>query len=177
MRFLLGDMTISEAAVQETLGRAGMVPTVGRDWPADASIPRFNAFVDPAGTERLGKWIAERSNPMRPNVVLVWNDPDTSVLAHIVCRELGIRWVCAYDEGGLIESRGRIEPGERVLLLADAFRNDEDIKALVALSSMQGGTIVGAASLVSTEPLETRRQEIGTVVSCFTRRSVGGPGA
>lgn len=129
------ELTISE--IDDLLGRS---PTSIGDG--------FVGLGDPEGTERLGRALAERCASLEPTCLLVWERPHDLVLAHVAARALGVPAVRAFNLDGLVSFEGDFPPGRRTVLLADAFRAAEPVRAMCALAAQQGQQVVGAAALV-----------------------------
>ena len=88
-----------------------------------------------------------------PPVVLIWERPEDVALAHVVGRELGLPVVRAYDADGLVGHGPGIEPGSRLLLVADAIRDGYVVRAAHALAGQLRGRLVGTAVLIDTPAL------------------------
>ena len=140
----------------ELLRRGGMAKLSRR--PADdvdetdneprVDISKYNGVLDPAGVETLGQRLAKQLLPLQVNAVLVWEDIEDLVLAHVVARELGVAVVRAFDDGGLVRSEGVIEPGNNVVVLSDTFRDGTVVRALGSLIELHKAHLVAFASLV-----------------------------
>jgi len=119
--------------------------------PVDPTgLSKYSALSDPDGAERLGLAVAERVRGRGANVVVIWEEPEDAVLAHIVARELGVRTVRTWNEEGLVGHAGTLPDTPRALLLADAFRDVEPLLAMKAFVEQQGGSVVAAGVLVTT---------------------------
>ena len=157
-------MTSREHAMQSadvlSILRSAGLPIDGTTADDEEAIPAFDTFRDPEATVAVGRALARRVTPLRPDVLVVWDDPDECVLAHVVGLELGTRWVRAYDESGVVRLVGDL--GQvRAVLLADAFRTGYRVRALAELVTQQGGSVVGAAALVATRALDEAAKALG----------------
>jgi hypothetical protein len=125
----------------------------------------YNGLLDPRGVELLGGELAARARDLGPSVVLIWERPEDVALAHVVGRELGLPVVRAYDADGLVGHGPGIEPGSRVLLVADAIRDGYVVRAAHALAAQLRGRLVGTAVLIDTPALDDVAAEAGPVVA------------
>jgi hypothetical protein len=146
--------TIDATEMRGLLEAGGMSwpEPVGEDGLSDPSaLPKYNPLRDPEGAERLGKAIAERARHLDPKVIVVWEETEDAVLAHIVARELDVRAVRTWNEEGLVAHTGPLHEADRALILADAFRDVVPLRAIKAFVEQQGGEVVGVAALVETQ--------------------------
>ncbi|HEX5465331.1 MAG TPA: hypothetical protein VFW92_01515 [Candidatus Limnocylindrales bacterium] len=141
------------------LAAAGMLVD-GPQEVLDEEIPSFDTFSDPQATTTVARALATDVARLEPQVILVWDDPDECVLAHVVALELGIRWARAYDDSGMVHVVGDLE-GSRAVLLADAFRTGYRLRALAEVVRQRGGHLVGAAALVPSQALAEAAQVLG----------------
>jgi hypothetical protein len=132
---------------------------------AEGTAAPLEPFNDPSGIASAGRTLAGKLAALRPDVLVVWDGPDDSVLAHVVAFELGLRWVRAYDEGGFVGHVGDLMPGARAIVMADAFDDNQRIRALQALVVQHGAFVIGAAALVRTEALSRAATLVGTIVT------------
>ena len=162
---------VDTARVWRLLARGGLVgpqpeatsSEAGR--PGSVALAKYNGLADPAGTEQLGRWLAERVQPFSPSLVLLWEDPEDIALGHVVARELGVRAVRGYNAEGLVELADPLPRGSRVLVLADAFRDAGLVRAMRAIVEQHGGTVAAIAVLVDTDVLATAGAPATPVVS------------
>lgn len=131
----------SETVASDTTESLGTVPS-GR-------LAKYNAMLDPAGAEILGRRLAEALARYHPTTVLIWEDSPDLILAHITARELSATVVQAFDTDGLVGFTGAFPPAARVVLLADTFREHLVAQALALLVEQQGGAVVATAELFS----------------------------
>lgn len=153
------------------LRRGGMVPapvppgeqhgaTIAA--PRIAEVPKYNGALDPAGVEELGRRLADKLRQIAVDAVLIWEDVEDLVLAHVVARELGVHVVRAFDADGLVMSVGRIDAGDNVVVLADTFRDATVLDALRSLVHSRAAAVAALATLVHSPLTETAA---GPVVS------------
>jgi len=156
-------MTISSGQIESALlaGEVALDPTSA----LPATPPKYNPMNDPLGTEMLCRAVSGIVGAWKPTLIMVWEDPEDMVLAHVVGRELGVPWVRVLDADGLIEHMGRLAPTDRVLLLADAFRDQRRVRAMVSLIAKLGASTVGAAAFVETDLQRSLRDDLPRVAS------------
>jgi hypothetical protein len=154
------------------LAAGGVEPLAGVPGRDDA-LPAYNGLLDPPGVEQLGIELATRARELDPSVVLIWERPEDVALAHVVGRELGLSVVRAFDADGLVGHGPGIEPGSRVLLVADAVRDGHIVRAAWALAEQLEGTLVGTAVLLATPALDEVADQAGRIV-CLVRPPASG---
>ena len=135
----------------ELLARGGMLGSCTADGGPDEIVwSSYNPALDPAGAERLATALAAEIGGVELDVVLVWEDAEELVLAHILAREFGVAVVRAYDFDGLVRYVGSFPEHPRVVLLADSFQDASTLRALNSLVAQQDGVVVATAALVPT---------------------------
>ena len=154
----MSHITKPDAAVTAALVAGGMwsgEEQVGTDLSAD--LGKFNAFLDPAATEMLGRKLAGLVSSLGATCVLLQEEeaPDL-ILAHVVARELGVRGARAINRDGLIEIVGSLGSGEGVIVVADAIRNERVVDALRAAVDRAGSVVAGFGVLVTTRALDAK---------------------
>jgi hypothetical protein len=112
------------------------------------ALPKYDGSLDPVGAEELGCLLAEASRDAAVDVVVVWQDAEDLVLAHVVARELGVRVVRTFDADGLVGHHGDFPPNARALIVADTLRDPSVGRALEQLVRQQGGQVIAAAVLI-----------------------------
>ncbi|MFJ4651906.1 hypothetical protein ACIP5Y_11600 [Nocardia sp. NPDC088792] len=154
-------MNMTEALAALTRGGFTPPPDSHDESPSDgAPLPRYQPSRDPAGAEELGRALARalRDAAADPDAaadtVLVWDDSDDLVLAHVVARELGATVMRALEIEGLVLPLGEHGPPGAVVLLADAFRTRAALRALHALAAREGGRVTAIAALIATPQLD-----------------------
>lgn len=167
---------VESAEVRQLLEAGGM------SWPSGADnghavganvavLPKYSPLSDPIGAERLGATLAERARDRAPNVVVVWEDPEDLVLAHIVARELRMRAVRTWNADGLVAHVGSLPLEARALILTDVFRDTTPLRAMRAFIEQQGGVVIAALALVKAE------YAIGAGVDVIALESLPGEGS
>ena len=131
----------------------GSVPAEDLDGPPSNQMGSYCSLFDPAGAEALGRRLAEALKPHTPTLVIIWEDVENSVLAHIVARELGVKALRVVDASGVLDFDGAFGSADRAVIVADAFRTDFPINAMRALTEQHGGRVVALGALMSTPAL------------------------
>jgi adenine/guanine phosphoribosyltransferase-like PRPP-binding protein len=108
---------------------------------------------DPSATQLVGQEIAARARDCGIDVVLAWNQPEDVILAYAVSLALSTPIVVAVQEEGIVELDRPVPSSARVLVLADAFRAGNDLRALVRLIDHHGGEVAAVAALTETAAL------------------------
>jgi len=106
--------------------------------------------------------------------VVVWEDIENSVLAHIVARELGVTALRIIDASGVLDYDGSFGDDDRVVIVADAFRSDFPINAMRALIENHGGRVVAFGALINTPALVDAAGSIPVATLWGTPRPGGG---
>ncbi len=114
-------------------------------------LPKYNGLADPVGAEVLGSELATLLGDLQASVVIVWENVEDVVLGHIIGRQLGVPVIRTYDEEGLAVSAVPIPAGSQGILVSDALRDGQVIKATDALLRRAGGRLVSVAVLVSAD--------------------------
>ena len=112
-------------------------------------LPKYDGLADPAGAEKLGIELAKLLGDVHASLVLVWDNVEDAVLGHIIGRQLGVPVIRTYDEEGLAVSAVPIPAGAQGILVSDALRDGQVIKATTALLRQAGGQLLLVAVLVS----------------------------
>lgn len=132
----------------------------------------LNFLADPGATETVGCWLAEQLLPYEPDSVLIWDDPQTAVLAHIVARELGCATVMAVQWEGLVKLLSA-PAGVRGVLLAASFPTDNSFNALIGVARSSGMSVLAAAAVTSGVPLTAAASAAGCAVVTLPRTEGG----
>jgi orotate phosphoribosyltransferase len=103
----------------------------------------------PAHAEALGRAIAEKTQSLRPTVVL---SPALGgiIIGHEVARALGVRALFAErQDGALMVRRGfTIAEADRVLVIEDVLTTGGSTRETMQVARAAGAQVVGAASIV-----------------------------
>ena len=116
-----------------------------------ARLPKYNGLADPVGADELGSELAKLLGGLQASLVLVWENVEDVVLGHVIGRQLGVPVIRTYDEEGLAVSAMPIPAGSQGILVSDALRDGQVIKATNALLRQAGGRLVSVAVLVSAD--------------------------
>jgi adenine/guanine phosphoribosyltransferase-like PRPP-binding protein len=131
---------------------------------------KYDPLRDPRGAEQLGLALAERLRASEPDRILVWDDVEDAVLAWVVARELGCPVVRAMEADGLLDFDGTIADGDRVVVLADAFRQGRILHGMKALVTVNRASVAAVAVLFDTEELYAEADADDPVIVLLTRR-------
>jgi len=140
----------------ELLAKAGL-RTGEADLGRSNKVDRLDSVHDPSAVEQLGVALADRLRDCRPNRVVVWDDPENAVLGHIVARELGTTVIRAMDAQGGIDYDGTLQDGDRIVVVAVAYRHEAPLGAMLALVTRRAGSVANIAALIDTPVLQTYR--------------------
>lgn len=105
----------------------------------------------PAETEKLGQRVAREATELKVDTVLTWNEPEDTVLGHVVARELGIGTVYANEVEGILDTFGSLD-GLSVLIVFAGTPRETEITALTGLvenSNARVAMMVGPEGKVS----------------------------
>jgi adenine/guanine phosphoribosyltransferase-like PRPP-binding protein len=126
---------------------------------------KYNGLADPIGAEELGRALAAFVRELAPTAILVWEEPEDVLIAHIVGRELSLPAVRAFNAEGLVGHSAGLPQGPRVVLIGDAVRDLTVVRAVRALTEKRGGSLVGTVVLVETPELRAAAKDAGKVRS------------
>jgi orotate phosphoribosyltransferase len=112
-------------------------------------LEKFRLLEDPAATTELAAMIAERFQPLRPELVA---GPTTGgiILAYEVARQLGVNavYVERGEKGGRVLRRGfEVPPGARVLVVDDVVTTGGSVAETAACVANAGGFVIGIGVL------------------------------
>lgn len=110
---------------------------------------KYSGLADPAGAELLGRELARRLAPVRPDVLLVWQDVEDVVLGYVVARALDVSMIRAYDAEGIVACSGEIRQEARAIAVTDAVRDPTVMRALRSVVERSGGELVAVGTLVA----------------------------
>lgn len=100
----------------------------------------------PSDAERVGLYLATRLDEASPQAVMAWEDAASVQIAHVVARELGVHVVKAFDEEGLVAWEGPLSDARRIVVVADAFRDETSVNAMLELAMQKQISIAGAGA-------------------------------
>lgn len=118
----------------------------------------------PAAVEIVGSALAEQLKAKDATAVVVRDDIDDAVLAHVVGRELGVDIIRVYEEEGLLTLAPEPAPGTRAVLLANHWDAPARLQALRLLLAHHQTSLVAVAALVSSDALAAL-SDVDTVVA------------
>lgn len=96
--------------------------------------------------------------------ILIWDDPESAVLAHVIGLARGVRVLRATEVQGLVEAVDGPSQGARVLLLAPAFRTDGAWRALATIVETAGAAVAAVATIEQTAALNAVIEDGKSVV-------------
>lgn len=156
--------------VRNLLGRGGLIVPEPEEGSLTLTLPRYNGLQHPDGAEQLGSELASSLREFDATALLIWEGPQDLVLAYVVARELGVHAIRSYDRDGLVGFEGDFLPEGRVVLVADAFREAEPIRAMCALARHQGQEVKAAGALIAvpgqgTQELQRQGVQLVSLIS------------
>lgn len=142
---------MNRARAVELLAAGGLNPT---DVALDSWRPaRYNGRADPRGAGELCNALAALLQARNPNRVLVWEPLEDMLLGFMVGREMDCPVTRIVESEGLLHVVGNLNQGDRVAVVADAFRSQEELNALLQVAKNNQAVVVGLAALVDTPAL------------------------
>lgn len=153
---------------------AGGIPAEDLDGDLSNHVAAYSGLFDPPGAEALGRSLSVALRSSQPTLVVVWEDIENSVLAHIVARELGVTALRIIDASGVLDFDGSFGADDRVVIVSDAFRTDFPINAMRALTENHGGQVVAFGALISTPALVDAAGSIPVATLWGTQQPSGG---
>ena len=130
---------IQRDSVADTVKALTVTESTGITW--------LDVSTDPRIVEQLGVSIAERALALGATAVVSWFDPDETVLAHIVARQLDVPRAAVELDLGLLTLSPHLSRSRRVLLLATSLNVARPVRSLRTLLEGEGHTVVGAIRL------------------------------
>ncbi|GAA3228991.1 hypothetical protein [Nonomuraea helvata] len=115
---------------------------------------RLNLLGDAHAAETLGRWFAAQARTYGAEIVVIWDEPQAAVLAHVVAREMNCGVVRVLSEEGLVELVDTPAGGEHGLLLADSFDSENAVRSLIGVSERAGITPAVIAAIQPGEVFE-----------------------
>lgn len=114
--------------------------------------------TDPRAAIAIGARLDAGLGECRFDRVVIWNEPDSAVLAHLVGSARDVPVVRATQIEGLVELVDPIGSGDRALLLAPAFAHEGSWRALASLVSRAGAEVAALAAIDPTPALGAARK-------------------
>lgn len=111
---------------------------------------KYEPARNPVGAERLAALLAKKIAPLRPSALVVWDDPDDIVLAHLVGLHLNLRWIRCYEQADFVRVVGAVMPGDRLVFVADAVREDTPLNNIRLAIELTGARLTGVAVFLGT---------------------------
>lgn len=137
-------------------------------WAADTTRE------SPAVAEVVGQSLATALRPFAPDTVVLWSEPRTAVLGHIVARELGAKVIYAYSDEGILSLSAAL--GARIALVDYEW---DPYPGLVPLLRMVQGrsTVVVVSSVLPLPPTLTDGTLAGAPTATLADLSTAARGA
>lgn len=110
---------------------------------------KYDPSADPQGADRIARLLAEAIRPLRPATLVIWEDFEDIVLAHMVARVLDIRWVRCARNARRIEVTGAVEPDSATVLITDALRDRLPLNAISKAIALRGGKLTATLTIAS----------------------------
>jgi adenine/guanine phosphoribosyltransferase-like PRPP-binding protein len=149
---------IDEAGIWAVLQRGGAVRRNAASpdgSEGESQLSKYNGLLDPPGAEALGNALARQVADSGATLVVVWEDVEDVVLGFVVGRHLGVPVLRAFNADGLVGHSGPLPSGARAIFVTDCARDPVTFRALRVLLERAGGSLLGAAALVSTHGGDT----------------------
>ncbi|GAB3261482.1 hypothetical protein [Arthrobacter pigmenti] len=110
----------------------------------------ITSLQSPAVAEALGRNLAASLASAQPKTVVVWEDQvESTVLAHVVARELRADLVYAFSVEGSLGMSGSLAPGSRAAVVSYDWTEMHGLDALLRFVQSQGAIVAGIASVVA----------------------------
>lgn len=133
--------------------------------PGEPDETRYDPTLDPEGATRLAGWLAERTKLLHPAAVVIWEEPEDMILAHLVAQQLDIHWIRCFEQDGFVTVSGAIRSGDHVVFLTDALREQTPLEAIRRAIELRGAKVVGTCVLLSTPRLKECGPEFGLKIA------------
>lgn len=129
-------------------------------------------FADLEATEIVGGWLAGelQTRCADLDVIVIWYEPASAVLAYLVARKLGLRVVRACEVEGLVELIDSPTGAQRAVALSDQFATANSVNALVGVARHAGLDVVGIAVAMSSQALTSAPPDITVIAAPVTTR-------
>jgi hypothetical protein len=106
------------------------------------------SLQSPAVAEVLGRSLAASLSSAAPDTVVVWDQVESTVLGHVVARELQADLVYAFSVEGSLGISGALT-GSRAVLVSYDWTELHGLDALVRFAQSQGTVVAGIGSVVA----------------------------
>jgi len=137
-------------------------------WPADTTRE------SPALAEAVGQSLATALRPFTPDTVVLWNEPRTAVLGHVVARELGAEVIYAYSDEGILSLSATL--GRRIGLVDYEWDPYPGLVPLLRMVQAQS-TVVVVSSVLPLPPTLTDDTLAGTPTATLADLNTAARGA
>lgn len=112
-----------------------------------------NFLADPAATEMIASVLAGHLADLSLNYLVIRDETQSGVLAHVVARTLGCSTLRVYENEGLVELLDAPSPGARAAIIGERFLTENSLSALVGRARHSGLDVVAIAAVMSSPAL------------------------
>jgi hypothetical protein len=114
---------------------------------------RYSPLGDPWGARPLWVAVADELDGRSPNRVVVGEDQEDALVGYSVGQELRLPVTQVVESQGQLYILGAIEEGDRVVVAGEAFRHEDNLRALIAVVENAKATVAAVAALVDSRAL------------------------
>jgi hypothetical protein len=114
---------------------------------------RYSPLGDPWGARPLWAAVADGLDGRSVNRVVVGEDQEDALAGYSVGQELGVPVTQVVESQGQLYILGAIEEGDRVVVSGEAFRHEDNLRALIAVVENSKATVAAVAALVDSRAL------------------------
>jgi hypothetical protein len=117
---------------------------------SDGSV---NFLADPRATELIARKLSDLLVDLALDCLVIRDDPQPAVLAHIVARNLGCATMRVYEAEGLVELLDEPTPGARAAVIGERFPTENSLSALIGRARHSGLAVVAIVAVTSSPAL------------------------
>lgn len=114
---------------------------------------RVNFLADPAATEVIAGLVTEQLADLSLDYLVIRDDTQPGVLAHVVARNLRCSTLRVYEAEGLVELLDAPVPGARAAVIGERFPTENSLSALVGRARHSGLDVVAIVAVTSSPAL------------------------
>jgi hypothetical protein len=114
---------------------------------------RYSPLGDPCGARPLWAAVADGLDGRSVNRVVVGEDQEDALAGYSIGQELGVPVTQVVESQGQLYILGAIEEGDRALVAGEAFRHEDNLRALIAVVENTKATVAAVAALVDSRAL------------------------
>lgn len=112
-----------------------------------------NFLADAAATEMIASVVAGQLADLSLDYLVIRDETQSGVLAHVVARTLGCSTLRVYESEGLVELLDGPAPGARAAIIGERFPTENSLSALVGRARHSGLDVVAIAAVMSSPAL------------------------